>query len=81
MTKQEYGLLNDFYNNLADEESRYIFRKRLLYLFTGDLKYLKEMTMEVNALFHPSKRILSIEYAGCVGGGGGNFIWRWTRTA
>jgi FkbM family methyltransferase len=56
-----YLKIRDFYNKLEDEESRLIFRYRLNYLFTGDRKYLTDMTIDVNRLFHPAKIIRNID--------------------
>ena len=57
-----YDKIRDFYNALQDEESRYIFIHRMNYLLTGRRDYLREMTENVNRLFHPAKQIRNISH-------------------
>lgn len=40
-----YNDLEKLYKSLGDEESKVIFRQRLMYALTGDLKYIKEMLL------------------------------------
>jgi FkbM family methyltransferase len=56
-----YANLRAFYNGLQDEESRFIFRSRVKYLFTGDREILREMTLNANRLFHPAIIIRNVE--------------------
>jgi FkbM family methyltransferase len=57
-----YSKIREFYNQLEDTESQYIFEKRIQYLFTGDVKHIYDMTEETNRLFHPIKTIRNIRY-------------------
>ena len=58
----DYAEIRTFYNTLEDEESRFVFRHRLNYLFTGDRKFLYDMTADSNRLFHPAKIIRNIKH-------------------
>ncbi|MDR3295831.1 MAG: FkbM family methyltransferase [Clostridiales Family XIII bacterium] len=51
-----YELIRQFYDLLEDEESRYIFKCRIEYLFTGNREYLRKMTLGANN-FHPVRRM------------------------
>jgi len=57
----DYAKIRTFYNKLEDEESRFIFRYRLNYLFTGERNFLQDMTADVNRLFHPAKIVRNID--------------------
>lgn len=57
-----YKKIREFYNKLMDEESRFIFEKRISYLVTGDRKNLYDMTQDANRLFHPAKIIRNVQY-------------------
>lgn len=57
MFNVDWNLLRSFYNKLADEESRFIFRKRVEYLISGEDRLLTQMTYETNSLFHLPKII------------------------
>ena len=56
----DYAIIRAFYSKLEDEESRFIFRNRASYLFTGERKYLSDMTVDANRLFHPAKIVRNI---------------------
>lgn len=58
----DYAKIRAFYSQLEDEESRYIFERRIKYLFTGDRKHLYEMTENVNRLFHPVKIVRNVRH-------------------
>jgi len=58
----DYAKIRAFYSKLEDEESRFIFRSRISYLFTGERKILYDMTTDTNRLFHPAKIIRNIRY-------------------
>lgn len=40
-----FNELKELYESLADEESKMIFRQRMLFSITGDWKYFKEMLL------------------------------------
>lgn len=62
MNINEMEISRNIYNHLADEESRYIFRSRIEYLFTGNRKCIESMTEFCNKTFHPAIIIKSFEY-------------------
>jgi FkbM family methyltransferase len=53
---KKYDISRKFYNELQDEESRYIYRQRIEYLFTGDRDYIVKMVKGANQYFHSSKK-------------------------